>query len=56
MVRAGHPTRHSLRFVGVLPAPCCSVAGKATLEASDLGPSLQALKERLMSKNVVSTM
>lgn len=30
-----------------------SIAGKANLEKSDLEPALRALKDRLMTKNVV---
>lgn len=30
-----------------------SIAGKANLEKSDLEPALKALKDRLMTKNVV---
>ena len=30
-----------------------SITGKANLERTDLGPALKALKERLMTKNVV---
>lgn len=33
--------------------PALSIAGKANLERSDLEPALKALKDRLMTKNVV---
>ena len=44
------------------PLPAClllcspSVVGKASLELSDVEPALKVLKEKLMSKNVVSAM
>jgi len=37
----------------LLHFPMRSIAGKANLERSDLEPALKALKDRLMTKNVV---